>query len=217
MLQKETQHWDTEPAFIDAITAILDGSEAVLNTSVLALSASYEAPFEAIQATGNGFTVERKFFREVVEERVYDDKTGPNDRVAQWVPLQPGESVEVGDKIRVEYAIWNAENRSFVKLTAGREASLRPVEQLSGHLGWGLLRPLRSGYSWTFTPNGYRNVKASATEYYFDSYPEESTVLAEEFFVTQAGRFTAPVTVIESLYAPHYRANSAYRPALLSD
>ena len=217
MLQKETQHWDTEPAFIDAITAILDGSEAVLNTSVLALSASYEAPFEVIQATGNGFTVERKFFREVVEERVYDDKTGPNDRVAQWVPLQPGESVEVGDKIRVEYAIWNAENRSFVKLTAGREASLRPVEQLSGHLGWGLLRPLRSGYSWTFTPNGYRNVKASATEYYFDSYPEESTVLAEEFFVTQAGRFTAPVTVIESLYAPHYRANSAYRPALLSD
>jgi hypothetical protein len=216
MLQKETQKWDTEPAFIDAITAILDGSEAVLNTRVLALSASYEAPFEAIQATGNGFTIERKFFREVVEERVYDDKTGPNDRVSQWVPLQPGEKVEVGDKIRVEYAIWNAENRSFVKLTAGREASLRPVEQLSGHIGWGLLRPLRNGYSWTFTPNGYRNVKASATEYYFDSYPEESTQLTEEFFVTQAGCFVAPVTVIESLYAPHYRANSASRPALTS-
>ena len=217
MLQKETQHWDTEPAFIDAITAILDGSEAVLNTRVLVLSASYEAPFEAIQASGNGFTIERKFYREVVEERVYDNKTGPNDRVAQWVPLQVGEQVKVGDKIRVEYAIWSAENRSFVKLTAGREASLRPVEQLSGYLGWGLLRPLRSGHSWTFTPNGYRNVKASATEFYFDSYPEENTVLAEEFFVTQAGRFVAPVTVIESLYAPHYRANSPYRPALVSE
>ena len=198
MLQKETQKWDTEPAFIDAITAILDGSEAVLNTRVLALSASYEAPFQAIQATGNGFTVERKFYRD-------------------GEPLTPGEQVEVGDKIRVEYAIWNAENRSFVKLTAGREASLRPVEQLSGHIGWGLLRPLRGGYSWTFTPNGYRNVKASATEFYFDSYPEENTVLAEEFFVTQAGRFQAPVVVIESLYAPHYRANSAYRPALVSE
>jgi hypothetical protein len=217
MLQKETQHWDTEPAFIDAITAILDGSEAVLNTRVLVLSASYEAPFEAIQASGNGFTIERKFYREVVEERVYDNKTGPNDRVAQWVPITPGEQVKVGDKIRVEYAIWNAENRSFVKLTAGREASLRPVDQLSGYLGWGLLRPLRSGNSWTFTPNGYRSVKASATEFYFDSYPEESTVLAEEFFVTQAGRFVAPVTVIESLYAPHYRANSAFRPALISE
>ena len=46
MLQKETQHWDTEPAYIDAITSILDGSEAVLNTRVLALSATYQAPFK---------------------------------------------------------------------------------------------------------------------------------------------------------------------------
>ena len=216
MLQKETQHWDTEPAFIDAITAILDGSEAVLNTRVLALSATYEAPFHKIQAAGNGFTVERQFFRGVVEERLFDNKTGPNDEVFKWEPLQPGESVKVGEKIRVEYKIWNAENRSFVKLTAGREASLRPVEQLSGYVGWGLLRPLRGGHTWTFTPSGYRHVRASATEFYFDSYPEEGTELSEEFFVTQAGRFVAPVTVIESLYAPHYRANSAFRPALQS-
>ena len=40
--------------------------------------------------------------------------------------------------------------------------------------------------------------------------------LSEEFFVTQAGRFVAPVTVIESLYAPHYRANSSFRAPLSS-
>ena len=45
----------------------------------------------------------------------------------------------------------------------------------------------------------------------FDSYPEENTVISEAFFVTQAGEFTAPVPVIESLYAPHYRANDAFR------
>jgi hypothetical protein len=183
MLQKETQKWDTDPAYVDAITAILDGSEAVLNTKVLALSARYEAPFEGIQAAGNGFTVERKFYR-------FTD---------HWEPLQPGETVAVGDKIKVVYSIWNAENRSFVKLSAGREASLSPVEQLSGYVG-----------------GGYRHVKASATDFYFDSYPEEASELKEEFFVTQAGRFVAPVTVIESLYAPHYRANSAFRPPLTS-
>ena len=170
---------------MDAITAILDGSEAVLNTRVLALSATYEAPFENIQASGNGFTVERQFYK-------MTDK---------WEPLLPNEAVKVGDKIKVVYAIWNAENRSFVKLTAGREASLRPVEQLSGYI---------------YYYRGYRNVKASASEFYFDSYPEEKTELTEEFFVTQAGRFVAPVTVIESLYAPHYRANSAFRPPLTS-
>ena len=194
MLQKETQHWDTEPAYIDAITSILDGSQAVLNTRVLALSATYQAPFEKIKAAGNGFRVERKFYREGTE-------------------IQPGDPVSVGDRILVKYVIWNAENRSFVKLTAGREASLQPVNQLSGHLGYGFFRPMGRN-RWNFVPQGYRNVKPSCTEFYFDSYPEENTDLSEEFYVQQAGRFQAPVLVIESLYAPHYRANADYRPAL---
>ena len=181
MLQKETQKWDTDPAYVDAITAILDGSEAVLNTKVLVLSASYEAPFKEIKAAGNGFTIGRKFLRDGVE-------------------IQPGDEVAVGDKITVQYEIWNGENRSFVKLTAGREASLSPVQQLSGLVSL----------------HGYRHVKASATEYYFDSYPEEKTTVSEEFFVVRAGTFVAPVVTIESLYAPHYRANSGYRPPLHS-
>ena len=181
MLQKETQKWDTDPAYVDAITAILDGSEAVLNTKVLALSASYEAPFKEIKAAGNGFTIGRKFLRDGVE-------------------IQPGDEVAVGDKITVQYEIWNGENRSFVKLIAGREASLSPVQQLSGLVSL----------------HGYRHVKASATEYYFDSYPEEKTTVSEEFFVVRAGTFVAPVVTIESLYAPHYRANSSYRPPLVS-
>ena len=181
MLQKETQKWDATPEFVDAITAILDGSEAVLSTRMLALSATYSAPIESVNAAGNGFTVNRKFFRDGVE-------------------IKPGEEVKVGDRITVKYEIWNAENRSFVKLTAGREASLAPVNQLSGLNGW----------------TGYRNVKASATEYYFSTYPEEKTTVTEDFFVVRAGTFVAPVTVIESMYAPHYRANSGFRAPLRS-
>ena len=59
-------------------------------------------------------------------------------------------------------------------------------------------------------------MKASCTEFYFDSYPEVNTELSEEFYVQRAGTFVAPVTVIESLYAPHYRANTAYRVPLVS-
>ena len=197
MLQKETQHWDAEPAYIDAITAILDGTPALMNTRVLALSGTYRAPFKAVKAAGNGFTLERKFYKEGSEGE-----------------LKPGEPVAVGDKIVVKYKIWNGENRSFVRLTAAREASLQPEHQLSGHIGYGIIRPLRSGFVWGFVPQGYRNVKASCTEYYFDSYPEENTEISETFYVQQAGRFQAPVVEIESLYAPHYRANSAARPAL---
>ena len=56
----------------------------------------------------------------------------------------------------------------------------------------------------------YRNVKAERTEYYWEVCPEENIVLEEEFYVTRSGRFRAPVLTIESLYAPHYRANSPY-------
>ena len=218
MLQKETQHWDTDPAFVDAITSILDGSEAVLDTRVLALSAGYEAPFRDIKAAGNGFTIDRKFYREVTVEKVYDDKTSAtNDQVTELREIQPGDPVSVGEKILVKYEIWNGENRSFVKLDAAREASLRPVQQLSGPVGGGFIRPLLGTYRWSFSPQGYRNVKAARTEYFFDTYPEENTTITEEFFVTQAGTFSAPVVTIESLYAPHYRANGAWRGELRSE
>ena len=211
MPQKETQKWDESPAFVDAITAILDGSDEILATSVVALTATYDKPFSEIKAAGNGFTIQRKFYREKTVEKLYDDRTtDKNDRVTVKEEIAPGTPVAVGDKIIAEYHVWNAENRSFVRVDAFREAALRPVDQLSGHTGWGWWNRRRL----TFTPQGYRNVKADRTEYYFDSFPEENTTLTEEFFVTQAGTFTAPVLTVESLYAPHYRANDAFHGVL---
>ena len=214
MLQKETQRWDTDPAFVDAIHSVMQGSDAVKQTRVILMKKTYEKPFAEIAAAGNGFTVTRKFFRSVGVEEKYNDRTEDRNRtLLQWEEIQPGAVLKVGDRIRVEYQIWNAENRSFVKLSAPREAALRPVDQLSGHYGWGIAA-LRIDGGWSFMPQGYRDVKADRTDFYFDVYPEEKTSVAEEFFVTQAGVFTAPVTAIESLYAPHYRANDGYRAPL---
>ena len=214
MLQKETQHWDTDPAFVDAIHSVLSGPDEVLQTRVIALKQTFGKPFAEIAAAGNGFTVERRFLRARAVEEKYNDRTEEQNReVLEWEEIAPGDPLSVGDKIAVEYSIWNAENRSFVKLSAPREAALRPVQQLSGHYGWGL-RPLRIDGLWSFQPQGYRDVKADHTDYYFDSYPEENTTVREEFFVTQAGAFTAPVVSIESLYAPHYRANDGARAPL---
>ena len=201
MLQKETQKWGEDPAFVNAISSVLDGSEEVLATQVLIYKATYTKPFKEIAAAGNGFTVARKFYREESESKKLE-------------PIAPGTVLSRGDRIVIRYEIWNQENRSFVKLTAPREASLRPVNQLSGHIGW-WLRPLSYG-NYSFTPQGYRNVLTDRTEYYFDSYPEEKTTVTEEFFVTQAGTFSAPVVSIESLYAPHYRANDGFTGELVS-
>ena len=190
MLQKETQKWGEEPAYVDALNSVMRGSDEVKATKVILLSKTYEKPFDEINAAGNGFRIERRFVRDGKE-------------------LREGAKLNVGDRVTAEYRVWNGENRSFVVLRAPREAMFRPVHQLSGMYGWGVA-PLRVNGWFSFRPHGYRNVKNAVTEYWFDSYPEEDTVITEEFYVTQQGVFSAPVVEIESVYAPHYRANGGF-------
>lgn len=239
MLQKETQHWEATPDFVDAINSVMEGDAAVKSTKVVVLTAVTDLPFAEVKASGNGFTVERKFYRVGADAEVSGGVSGDasggvagdasgcvdgseasgrsgvtSDKAARQ-EIRPGDRVNVGDKIVAEYVIHNDENRSFVKLSAPREAAFRPANQFSGRYGW-WLSPLRIADWYSFTPQGYRNVKSALTEYYFDSYPEENTVISEEFFVTQTGTFSAPVVTIESLYAPHYRANAPALPPLVS-
>ena len=203
MLQKETQKWDVDPAFVDAVNSVLSGSADILATKVVSLTKTYTVPFSRIVAAGNGFSIERHFYKKV------DGGNGKDGRLE----IFPGMKLKVGDRITAEYRIWSQENRSFIRLTAPREAALRPVDQLSGAYGW-RLNPLSVAGAWSITPQGYRDVKSDRTEYWFDVYPEEKTTVAEDFYITQEGTFSAPVVTIESLYAPHYRANASFGGSL---
>ena len=311
MLQKETQDWDTDPAFVDAVGVVLRGGDSVLGTRVVSLTKTYRSEISGIKAAGNGFSIERRFYREIPAtsatsgpevasgaaspaslaggetasgpavtdgtstasslasggsvspaslaggETAFgpavtdgtstasslasggsvspaslasggtascpavtdgtstasslsggDRSDSPDGRIRE--EISEGAELAVGDKIIAEYRISSDENRSFVRLSAPREASFRPVDQLSRNYGW-WQGVIRLDGSFTITPQGYRNVKSDRTEYYFDVYPEDKTVIREEFFVTQEGTFKAPVVTIESLYAPHYRANDGFR------
>lgn len=203
MLQKETRKWDVDPAFVDAVNSVLSGSADILATKVVSLTKTYTVPFSRIVAAGNGFSIERHFYKKV------DGGNGKDGRLE----IFPGMKLKVGDRITAEYRIWSQENRSFIRLTAPREAAFRPVDQLSGAYGW-RLNPLSVAGAWSITPQGYRDVKSDRTEYWFDVYPEEKTTVAEDFYITQEGTFSAPVVTIESLYAPHYRANASFGGSL---
>lgn len=204
MLQKETQHWEADPGYVDGINSVLSGSSEVLATKVIRLVKTYRKPIRDIKAAGNGFTIERHFYKEV---------RGAEGKVTQ-LEIYPGTLLHVGDKVTAEYKIHSDENRSFVKLTAPREAAFIPVEQISGWYGW-WGRPIAYN-AWSFTPSGYRDVKFDRTEFFYDVYPEEDTVVSEDLYVTREGEFVAPVVTIESLYANHYRANDKYRGTVKS-
>ena len=195
MVQKETQQWSDDAAYLEAIASVLRGTPETLAAKVILLSGTFTKPFPEVKKAGNGFTVSCEW--------------SANGKI-----LEPGTPLKVGDKVVALYSIWSEENRSFVRITAPRPASFRPVNQLSGYYGW-WLAPLSYG-GWSFTPQGYRNVLKDKTEYWFDSYPEENTSIKEEFFVTQQGEFQTPAIEIESLYAPHYRANDSGRGPVTS-
>lgn len=198
MLQKETQQWDSDPGFVEALASVYDGSPALKDTKVIVLSKRYSRPFNEIRPSGNGFKVSVEFF-------VEDGSVGED---VSLKPLSEGEVLHVGDRVVAKYSVWSEENRSFVRLSVPRPACLRPENQLSGWSG-GLFRPLSYGL-FSISPYAYREVKADRTLYWIDVFPEENSTIEETFFVTQEGSFTSPVTEIESLYAPHYRANSSF-------
>ena len=195
MLQKETQEWSSDPGFVDAMASVYDGSAAVKDTRVLVLSKNFLKPFPQVQAAGNGMKVSVSYFREGEE-------------------LHEGDTLHVGDKITAKYALWSAENRSFVRLSVPRAACMRPADQLSGWT-WGWFKPLSYGF-FTISPYSYREVRADRTLYWIDVFPEENTAIEEELFVTQEGTFTCPVAEIESIYAPRYRANDSYHGSVVS-
>ena len=217
MVQKETQEWEKNFEFVNAVNAVRRGSESLLKTTVISLSKTYEKPFEAIKAAGNGFSIERRFFVEELTPSTLKGEEGV--KTASRRELRSGETLKVGDKVIAVYSIRSDENRSLVHLRTPLNACLRPVRQLSGSygyalLGWRVNSALDGCRAWWITPQGYREVHSGSIDYWFDVYPEEKTTVEDTFYVSQEGVFTAPVSEIESLYAPHYRANAAYNGVL---
>lgn len=186
MLQKETQNWTDDPGFVEAMASVYDGSGAVKDTKIIILKKQWLKPFKEVKASGNGFRISVSYYRDGKE-------------------LSEGDALHLGESITAKYSVWSEENRSFVRISVPRPACYRPVNQLSGWSG-GSLRPL-SYRLYSISPYAYREVKAERTLYWIDVFPEENSVIEEEFFVTQEGVFSSPVVEIESLYAPHYRAN----------
>ena len=199
-LQNETQSWTDEPAYLIALQSILDAPDSLLDKKIVTLTSTATVPFADIKAAGNGMRIDRRFYIET------------DGNLAE---IHQGDTLRVGDKIIAKYELWSAENRSFVRIDAFREACFLPVDQLSGpetkvHVFDG---DLRVSQSLKF----YREVREDETRWWLDVCPEETTVWQEALFVTQAGTFSAPVITVESLYAPEYRANSSFQGPLSAE
>lgn len=105
MVQKETQNWENAPGYIEALAAVSKASEELLNTRILALSATFIKAFADTKKTGNGMSIRT---------------CGPN-------------TLKIGERITLTTTLSNDENRSFVHLILPHSAGLVPVNQQSGY------------------------------------------------------------------------------------
>ena len=188
MVQKESQCWNSDAAYCEALSAVSKASDKIKSAKVLTLRQAVEKPLDKIVASGNAMTVQARWYRE-------DGNEG------KYVEITNNDTLKVGDKVKVVCDVWSQENRSFVRLSIPRHACLRPQNQISG-------------YSFG---SGYREVRADRSMYYLDLLPEEKSRFEEVFFVTQSGSFTVPVVEIESMYANYFRANDKFSQKIFAE
>lgn len=182
MIQKETEQWETDPSYIEALSEVLKAKPQTLSLKVLALNIQRTIPFEEIKPASNGISIEKEYRR------------------ANGSILNAGDTLHLGERIKGVLKIDNDENRSFVKVTLPFAGALRPTSQTSG-VCFSKQDNRFTGYM------GYCNVRSDRQEYLFEAYPEFTTEIETEYFVVAEGSFSAPAPTIECLYAPHYRAN----------
>jgi len=182
MIQKETQQWESDPSYIEALSCVLKAKPQTLSLKVIALTASKSLPFNKIKESHNGISIEREYIR------------------ADGTSLHEGDTLRLGERIKAVLKVNNDENRSFVRVSLPFPGALRPVVQTSGvcHSRQG---DMFTGYM------GYCNVRSEQQEYLFEAYPEFKTEIETEYFVVSEGTFSSPAPTIECMYAPHYRAN----------
>lgn len=185
VLQEDTQKWGGSFAFVTAVRSVLAlGDTQLAGLRIATLTKRAEMDFGQVKATGNGMGLQAAWF--------VMGQDGKNH------PLMPGDSLCVGDRVKVEYTLSSDSNRSFVRVEMPYHACLRPVQQLSGG------RFLR-----------YREVRKDKVVYWYEVFPEFEHKVGDEFFVTQAGVFQAPAATAECLFNHAYRA-TATAPAVLS-
>ncbi len=110
--------------------------------------------------------------------------------------LAVGDSLKVGDRIRITLKLHVAKDLEYVTLIDQRPAFLEPADQ-------------KSHYSRSNRFYYYLETKDAVTNAFITRLPEGNHELSYDCFVTATGTFTTGIATVQSQYAPQFVANSA--------
>ncbi len=113
----------------------------------------------------------------------------------EWLPLDKGTALTIGDKVLVRLILTAATDLEFIHIKDQRASGLEPLETLSGYQS-------SSGLYY------YRTNRDTASHFFVDEMDRGTYVLEYELVANNAGSFSAGVSTIECMYAPEYSSHS---------
>ncbi len=162
-------------------------SNAAANASSTSWGAAYWQYFEDLDKITSAATplqVKKKLF---VEQ--------PSDRGPVLRELKEGETLKVGDKVKVRIELKVDRDMEYIHMKDMRAATMEPVNVLSE-------------YKWQGGLGYYESTKDASTNFFFSWLPRGSYVFEYPLFVNQVGNFSNGITTIQSMYAPEFSSHS---------
>ncbi|MBC7873822.1 MAG: alpha-2-macroglobulin, partial [Ferruginibacter sp.] len=117
------------------------------------------------------------------------------DRGPVITPVNEGDVLKVGDKIKVRVELRVDRDMEYVHMKDMRASALEPVNVLSSYKYQGGL-----GY--------YESTKDASTNFFFSYLRKGTYVFEYPLFVTHTGNFSNGVTTIQCMYAPEFTSHS---------
>jgi hypothetical protein len=117
------------------------------------------------------------------------------DRGPVLTPVNEGDAVKVGDKIKVRIELRVDRDMEYVHMKDMRASCLEPVNVLSS-------------YKWQGGLGYYETTKDASTNFFFDYLRKGTYVFEYALFVSHTGNFSNGITNIQCMYAPEFSSHS---------
>ena len=117
------------------------------------------------------------------------------DRGPVLTPVNEGDALKVGDKIKVRIELRVDRDMEYVHMKDMRASAMEPVNVLSG-------------YRWQGGLGYYETTRDASTNFFFNYLRKGTYVFEYELFVTNKGNFSNGITTIQSMYAPEFTSHS---------
>ena len=122
-----------------------------------------------------------------IQRKFYVQRAGSTD----WTDYKVGQTLRVGDKLRIRHIITADRDMDFVRVSAQHPASLEPLRQLSG-------------YQWLGGRGGYLSIHDASFDLYFDWFTRGTSTVDMDYSVVRAGTYEVGISTVECAYAKQF-------------